>query len=208
MKKIIFGILACLASITVHAQIGYQVSLLNTATGEPRANVTVNATVTITNAENGLIYTGTQKATSNDFGVLSLTVGNADTFKNVDFTKLPFFIAVSIDGTLIGKSQILSVPVAEAAKTLIPSISLDELCGKEWIFEYDDIDCRYMKFERDGTCAMWAIYGNYPEYSGISVSGSYEIIGNWIIFFTNKDNRLHIYSFYLHNGKLWKETVY
>ena len=156
MKKIFWGILVCLASITSHAQIGYQVSLLNTATGEPRANVTVNATVTITNAENGLIYTGTQKATSNDFGVLSLTVGNADTFKNVDFAKLPFFIAVSIDGTLIGKSQILSVPVAEVSKALAPAVSLDELCGKEWWFgEY-----RSFIFSKDGT------YVKYETYNG------------------------------------------
>ena len=63
-----FGIITSLIlffSISVKAQIGYQVSLLNTATGEPQANVTVNATVTITDATNGILYTGTQQATSN-----------------------------------------------------------------------------------------------------------------------------------------------
>ena len=109
-------------SFSSKAQIGYQVSLLNTATGEPRANVTVNAAVTITDSKGGVIYPGTQSATSNDFGVLSLTVGNADTFKNVDFGKLPFFIQVSVDGKMIGRSQILNIPVAEAAKKLAPSI--------------------------------------------------------------------------------------
>lgn len=120
MKHSILSIIACviisLFPTVSRAQIGYQLSLLNTATGEPRAGVTVNATVTIIDSSDKVIYTGTQKATSNDFGVLSLAVGNADTFSNADFGKLPFFIAVSVDGALIGKSQILSVPVAEYAK--------------------------------------------------------------------------------------------
>ena len=103
MKKILCGMLFCIAtSFTAKAQIGYQVSLLNTATGEPRTNVTVNAAVTITDSKGGVIYSGSQSATSNDFGVLSLTVGNANTFKNVDFSKLPFFIQVSVDGKMIG----------------------------------------------------------------------------------------------------------
>ena len=133
MKKYLFCMILCMGAFSgVKAQIGYQVSLLNTATGDPRANVTANATLTITNSKNEVIYTGTQTATSNDFGVLSLTVGNAETFKNVDFGKLPFFIEVSVDGQLIGKSQILNVPVAEAAYQLVPVMPIDELCKKVW----------------------------------------------------------------------------
>lgn len=97
------------------AQVGYQVSLLNTATGEPRANTAVNAKVEITDSQDNIIFSGTQKATSNDFGVLQLTVGDAETFSKADTGKMPFFISVTVDGLLIGKSQILSVPVAEVA---------------------------------------------------------------------------------------------
>ena len=105
-----------------HSQIGYQVTLLNTATGEPRANETVSVALDITDSAGGVIYSGTQTATSNDFGVLSLTVGNATTFDTVD-------------GVLIGRSQILSVPVAEYAKRtgqLTPEI----LCSKTWTSIY------------------------------------------------------------------------
>lgn len=203
MKKIFFGILACLASITVHAQIGYQVSLLNTATGELRANVTVNATVTITNAENGLIYTGTQKATSNDFGVLSLSVGNADTFKNVDFAKLPFFIAVSIDGTLIGKSQILSVPVAEAAKTMVSFISLDELCGKEWLLYKSSYSTKYIIFKKDGTYTEYHIHNSEWDNSIYTESGSYEIDGKQIICYPDDDDEYEYFSLRFKNGRIW-----
>lgn len=117
------------SAFTAVAQIGYQVALLNTATGKPRAGETVNATVTLTNKESTVIYTGTQKATTNDFGILSLTIGDADTFKNVDWSKLPLYISVSVDGVLIGKSQVLSVPVAETAKSLAPAFDLNDLLG-------------------------------------------------------------------------------
>ena len=112
-----------------YAQIGYQVSLLNKTTGKPRANVTVDAEVTITNSDDEEIYKGTQRATSNDLGVVQLKVGNQGTFKDVNWNKLPFFIEVSVDGTVIGKSQILTVPIAEAAKYLAPGIDIDDLVG-------------------------------------------------------------------------------
>ena len=112
-----------------YAQIGYQVSLLNKTTGKPRANVTVDAEVTITNSDDEVIYKGTQRATSNDLGVVQLKVGNQGTFKDVDWSKLPFFIEVSVDGTVIGKSQILTVPLAEAAKYLAPGIDIDDIVG-------------------------------------------------------------------------------
>lgn len=124
------------SAFTAVAQIGYQVALLNTATGKPRAGETVNATVTLTNKESTVIYTGTQKATTNDFGILSLTIGDADTFKNVDWSKLPLYISVSVDGVLIGKSQVLSVPVAETAKSLAPAFDLNDLLGT-WEYSTD-----------------------------------------------------------------------
>ena len=46
----------------MNAQIGYQVSLLNSATGEPRANETVSVTVEITNSESSVICTETKSA--------------------------------------------------------------------------------------------------------------------------------------------------
>ena len=105
-----------IASQQLNAQIGYQVSLLNSATGEPRAGETVNVSVTLSNSANATIYSQTQSATTNDFGILSLAIGNANTFNNVDWSKLPFFISAYVDGKLIGRSQILTVPVAEYAK--------------------------------------------------------------------------------------------
>ena len=103
-------------SLISSAQIGYQVSLLNSATGEPRVAERVSVDVTLTNSKGEVICKESKSETTNDFGILSLVIGNQNTFEDVDWTKLPFFVSVSVDGKLVGKTQILTVPVAEYAK--------------------------------------------------------------------------------------------
>ena len=182
MKHTFFSIIACaiisLFPVVSHAQIGYQVSLLNTATGEPRAGVTVNATVTITDSSDKVIYTGTQQATTNDFGVLSLTVGNADTFSKADFGKLPFFISVSVDGALIGKSQILSVPVAEYAKRT-GELTVEKLVGT---WKCNDRGIIYSHtFSANGTYEYtYDSLESKEGFVGGHTNGTYNINGNSI----------------------------
>ncbi len=112
----LFTIAAIASALSANAQIGYQVSLLDNATGEPRADETVTVEIAITDSNGKAICSERKSATTNDFGVLSLTVGNSSTFTDADWSALPFFISATVDGTLIGRSQILNVPVAEYAK--------------------------------------------------------------------------------------------
>ena len=156
-KRFALVVASVLFSLCAHAQIGYQISLLNTATGEPRANETVNVTATITDSAGGVIYTGTQSVTSNDFGVLSLTVGNVDTFSSLDLQehRLPFFIEVSANGAMIGKSQILSVPVAEVAKKLEPGIKMEDVVGTYTIQQGDDHTYTIsLNYDGTGYCSL------------------------------------------------------
>lgn len=190
LAMFVMGVMYPLVSF---AQIAYQVSLLNASTGEPRANVSVEAEVTITNSGAEEIYKGTQRATSNDFGVIQLTVGNQSTFKYVDWSKLPFFIEVSVDGTVIGKSQILTVPIAEAAKYLAPGIDIDDLVGT-WI---DDEENELVLYS-DGT-------GVYNYYYGDKVKLSYEIEGKTVYIYRGIK---HMYPYRIHNGKLYGYGVY
>ena len=178
IKKLALLVFVMFAFATAQAQVGYQVSLLNTATGEPRANVTVNAQVTITDSQNKTIYNGTQKATSNDFGVLSLTVGDANTFAEAGTSKWPLFISVTVDGTLIGKSQILSVPIAEVANSVKSSFTKEELIGTWVYYDYDgNISEKYI-FKENGEVENVYVLGEYHY------KGEYEIVGNNIYIFT------------------------
>ena len=165
----------CFYLQNAYSQIGYQVALLNTATGKPRAGETVNVTIEIGDKKSHLIWRETQTATSNDFGILSLTVGNENTFKNANWTNLPFFIAVWVDNVLIGRTQILSVPVAETAKGGAPAFPIEDLLGT-WTKED-----AYVTFKEDGTFTgtMERNHGNY--------SGYYNISGNIIYIFYAKE---------------------
>ena len=208
----IFGIVISilLFATSAKAQVGYQVSLLNKATGEPRANTTVNATITITDSQDGIVYTGTQRATSNDFGVLSLAVGNADTFQKVDTGKMPLFISISVDGTLIGKTQILSVPMAEVASKLKSSFTKEDLLGT-WKMSYTaDGITRYnaITFSSDGSFERIdkEIFINGSSYTN-TYPGTYEIEGNTIFLYyhstvTDSEDKSGCDILRWHDGKL------
>ena len=152
-------------------------SLLNTATGEPRANESVNVTVKITDSAGNVVCEETKREVTNDFGVLSMTVGSQDTFTNTDWSKLPLFIEATVDGRLIGRSQILSVPVAEHAKHT-GVLTKELLCSKTW-----SVDGSTLKFDIDGNY-------NYESYRG-----TYEIDGNFITARTYEDKHYHYQLF-------------
>ena len=198
VKIFIFSLFGLLLHVDMQAQIGYQVSLLNSATGEPRANVLVEAEVTITNSDDEEIYKGTQRATSNDFGVIQLTVGNQSTFKDVDWSKLPFFIEVSVDGTVIGKSQILTVPIAEAAKYLAPGIDIDDLVGT-WSYG-DGNYVRQIVFSKDGTGIRTEKKGEYVDSEDFSC----DIEGKNIHICTN----IGLETLHYKNGALYGDVKY
>lgn len=195
LAMFVMGIMYPLVSF---AQIGYQVSLLNASTGEPRANVSVEAEVTITNSDDEEIYKGTQRATSNDFGVIQLTVGNQSTFKDVDWSKLPFFIEVSVDGTVIGKSQILTVPIAEAAKYLAPGIDIEDLVGT-WSYEDGDY-VRQIVFSKDGMGIRTEKKGEYVDSEDFSC----DIEGKNIYICTN----IGLETLHYKNGALYGDVKY
>ena len=170
MKYIASLLLFLLLSFVAQAQIGYQVTLLNTSTGKPRANETVNITVEITNSAGSVVCSETKSATTNDFGILSVAVGNSETFAETDWTKLPFFISATVDGVMIGKSQLLSVPIAMHAKHT-KQLTREYLNGKRFTC---DVNQYYLSFTKD----------RYRRgYTGSSESGRYEIIGNVILLF-------------------------
>lgn len=179
-------------NVQASAQIGYQVSLLNSATGEPRVHATVNAQVTLTNSLDEIILTENKSVTSNDFGVLSFTIGDENTLKEVDWNKLPFYISVKVDGVLIGKSQVLSVPVAEYAKQSGAVITKEMLMGKTWRYTYADegggyrIDASLSFGENNNYSYTCYSYNNGKLQDTIEKSGTYYIEnGKIYCFFDN-----------------------
>ena len=181
----------------IYAQIGYQVSLLNSATGQPRAGETVTVDIKLTNCENATVYTTQQKATSNDFGVLSLSVGDTKTFDELDWNKLPLYIEVSIDDVLIAKSQVLSVPVAEYAKKSGFVLTKEFLASKTWKVDFPLVTYSF-DFNEDGGCIYKKECKMDSECNSITASGDYNISDNLIycsIYNEDKKTVLTVFSY-------------
>lgn len=187
--KFLTLLLLCTFSVMANAQIGYQVTLLNFATGEPRANETVNVTVTISNSANAIVCSETKSATTNEFGILSVSVGSEGSFAKTDWTKLPFYISATVDGVMIGKSQLLSVPVAEHAKHT-GDISYEFLNGKSFSYNYNNYT------------ALVSFSSTTFSYRGYldSYSGTYYIVGNIILCKHGSECIIFVYC----DGKLYE----
>jgi hypothetical protein len=193
--------------ITQHAsaQIGYQVSLLNSATGEPRASETVSVSITLSNSEGKTIHTETKTETTNDFGILSLAVGNENTFNDVDWSKLPFFISVSVDGKLVGKSQILTVPVAEYAKKT-GVLTKEILCSKTWSYENEDDSKWILTFYDNNTIKFDEIYRGYSHTTEYT---TYYINGDTVYFLVdNGRSGMILHYIYQTNELVWLNSVF
>lgn len=158
-----------------YGQIGYQVSVLDQATGEPRANENVSVSIELSNSAGDVILAERKSAVTNDFGVVSLQVGSESTFAGMDWSKLPLFISATVDGVLIGKSQVLTVPVAEYAKQT-GGVTKDILCGRTWTNWRGDT----IKFGSDGTCHVL-------QTTGWSEAYRYYLSGNIITVKAGKD---------------------
>ncbi|MBD5261645.1 MAG: hypothetical protein HDS38_05885 [Bacteroides sp.] len=188
----IFLILATMA----YAQIGYQVSLLNNATGEARSNERVTVTVKITDSEGKTVCEETKNETSNDFGVISMSVGDSETFTNADWSKLPFFIEASIDGRLLGKSQLLSVPVAEYAKKSGGGLTKEILMSKVW---YNEDESGYSIAFKENT-----VYCYHPDGGVKYYFNKYRIDGNFVFIYdghyADDDNPYRDKGLYLYDG--------
>lgn len=183
MRTSIICLLISIATLASNAQIGYQVSLLDPETGAPRANQSVTVTIDITDSEGANIISDTQTATTNEFGILSLKVGTADSFANMDWNRLPMWISATVGGVVIGKSQILNVPVAEYAKTT-GTLTSKTLCAKKWrpmgrnvpvmtfktdgsgYLDYNDESLEHFKYYLDGNTVMIEIKHRYVYDDG------------------------------------------
>lgn len=150
LKIVLLIFCGLFVSIQSSAQIGYQISLLDTKTGEPRTNERVNVSVKISDSKGSLICDETLSATSDAFGVLSLTIGDASTFANVDWQNMPLNVSTTVDGILIGSSDILTVPIAEYAKTT-GTLTKELLCSKTWS---NGFASSTIEFRIDGTGTM------------------------------------------------------
>ena len=201
MKQYILAAVAALAGVFgASAQIGYQVAVVNQTTGEPKVNASVSVTVTITDNAGAEITKTTQSATTNDFGVVSLQVGNESTFADTDWSKLPLWISATVDGVSLGKTQILTVPVAEHAKHA-GHLTVEKLVGK-WSWSDVINGDTNITFNPSGTYTEVHHYDDGYNKEHNVWNGTYEINGDFVL--TSEDGKhFNMYYYSPKTGKLY-----
>lgn len=188
----LFILLTMLLAFSTSAQVGYQVSLLDTKSGEPRANEKTTVLVKISDSKGNIICNETQSVTSDAFGVLSLTVGNETTFSNVDWNNLPLSISASVDGILIGSSSVLNVPVAEYAKAT-GVLTMEMLVGRT-ISMFDDGS---MTFASNGIATYSSPYESDTQRCQFEIDGNnvyvyrHNNITGWVFHYSVKNNKFY-----------------
>lgn len=97
-------------------------AVLRDAAGNIKANTPASIQLSILqgSVSGTSVYSETHGVTTNEFGLVNLTVGNGSskvgTMAAIDWSSSAYFLKVTIDGTDFGTSQLLSVPYALYAK--------------------------------------------------------------------------------------------
>ncbi|MDP4210976.1 MAG: hypothetical protein Q8928_19410, partial [Bacteroidota bacterium] len=129
LKKIYICWVAVLFSASLSGQVpgtfNYQ-AVLRDASGNIRVNANVSMEISILqgSATGKVVYSELYSLATNAFGLVSLEIGskNPTNFAGISWANGPYFIQISVDGILMGTSQLLSVPYALYASTSGSSI--------------------------------------------------------------------------------------
>lgn len=122
MKNLLLTLSVLLFSLTIIAQtpamFNYQ-AVVRDANSDILANTGINLTVEILKTDvNGTVVFSEQHATStNAYGVVNVKIGSINPLDGIDWSNDLYFVRISVDGTVLGTSQLISVPYALHAKT-------------------------------------------------------------------------------------------
>ncbi|QGY42990.1 hypothetical protein GM418_04750 [Maribellus comscasis] len=119
ITTLFIGLLFCLATFAQSPQMFNYQAVLRDASGNTLANQDVEIGIVLLqgSATGSEAFSETHSATTNSLGLVNLQIGSVNTtgMENIDWSSGPYFIQISVDGTVMGTSQLLSVPYALVA---------------------------------------------------------------------------------------------
>lgn len=123
MKKLFLtGAIAAFSALLLSQApqaLSYQ-AILRNSDGTIKTNETVSLQISIVDQSDSSAYLEVHDTTTSEFGLVNLIIGEGTTSDNlslVDWESGPYFIELTVNGTLMGSSPLLSVPYALHAKT-------------------------------------------------------------------------------------------
>jgi hypothetical protein len=90
--------------------------------------VSLTITVIQGSAAGTPVFTETHDSTTNEFGLLNIRIGSIQNLSTIDWSNGPYFMKVTMNGTELGVTQLLSVPYALHANKSDSSV-YDNLIG-------------------------------------------------------------------------------
>ncbi len=183
MKKLFTSILLLVIGLAPFAQtpqsFNYQ-AVLRDASGNILANQNIDIQVDILqgSASGSAIFSENHSTTTNNFGLVNLTVGSISStdLSNIDWTDGPFFIQISVDGTIMGTSQLLSVPFAIHAITVENDAVEDDDADPENEIQVLSINADTIFLSSGGFAILPPetdpAFTNWDKSSGITISES------------------------------------
>ena len=111
------------------AGFSYQ-AIVRDALGNLKKNQSVSIDFEILDASNVAVYSESHTATTNDYGLVNLVIGQgatSDDFSAIDWGNGIYSVKVNIDGTDTGTSQLWSVPYAISAANGITQAQADSI---------------------------------------------------------------------------------
>lgn len=117
LKRTILLFAAILISGSLFAQVpfsfNYQAVLRNEA-GQVISSENVNIGISLLqgSADGTEVFSETHNTQTNEFGLINLQIGSVNSLSGIDWSGGELFISISLDGNLMGTTQLLSVPFA------------------------------------------------------------------------------------------------
>jgi len=105
-------------------------AIVRDASGNIKKNANVTVAFDIVDQSDNTLYSESHSVTTNDFGIINLVIGKgstSDDFSLVDWTTDELSIKVTLDGTVMGTSPLLSVPYANYANNGITTDQADAI---------------------------------------------------------------------------------
>jgi uncharacterized protein (TIGR02145 family)/uncharacterized repeat protein (TIGR02543 family) len=88
-------------------------------------NVSLEIAIRKGSASGTIVFSETHNTSTNEFGLVNLQIGSIQSLAGVNFSEDSYFLEMSVNGTVMGSSQLLSVPFAIHANTSTDAFSGD-----------------------------------------------------------------------------------
>jgi len=117
-----FGVLLGAAAVAQAPQnFSYQAILRDAGGVQANTSATLGIAIRQGSASGAVVYSENHAVTSNGFGLVNVSIGGgtvvSGNMTTIDWSDGPYFVSTSLNGTLMGTSQLQSVPYALHAAT-------------------------------------------------------------------------------------------